>query len=285
MKRSIKSIAIITILAMIITCIPTMSFATTAPAKTTGVTVSQGTTSTKTIIKWKKASSTAVKGYQIQRKVSGGSYKTLKTVTSRSTVKYTTGTQTIGKTYYYRVRAYKVSGSKKIYGAWSDAKKLKITSNKFTLKNFAMVSDSEVSEGHYIYVKMTPGTNCADADIIDVGTLIGVDISDDEGYLAQNLKLSYNTGTSKPSTWKAAQENLVPVKAGKTTWIRIFASKKNGVYYSVNNDGDTETITYEEFFNKFKLKTNALFTTAGLYKKDGSFIITAIGGEYDVEML
>ncbi|MCI9536790.1 MAG: hypothetical protein HFG35_00675, partial [Eubacterium sp.] len=30
------------------------------------------------------------------------------------------------KTYYFRVRAYRLEGTKKVYGAWSNMKKIKI---------------------------------------------------------------------------------------------------------------------------------------------------------------
>lgn len=287
MKRSVKSIAIITVLAMILTCIPAMSFAaTSALAKVSNVTVTQSSSSTKTIVKWKKASSTAVKGYQVQRKVSGGTYKTIKTVTSRSTVKYTTGTQTVGKTYYYRVRAYKkTSSGKKVYGAWSTAKKLKITKTKFALKSLTLVSDTEVSGGHNIIIKMVPNSNCADATLVDAAAVLGVNLSNEEGYMVYNLSVSYNTGKDKPTSWNKAAYSMIPLQAGKTTWLKIFVSKDNETFTKIDSDGNTEAITYTQFFKKFSLKENSLFIAGGVYKEDGIFTIESIDGEFSVENL
>lgn len=63
-------------------------------------------------------------GYQISRATSKNAIKIV------STYKTTTGknkviTATKGKTFYYRVRAYKQVGLTKIYGPWSDAKAFK----------------------------------------------------------------------------------------------------------------------------------------------------------------
>lgn len=55
--------------------------------------------------KWKKV--TNAKGYYVYRKVKGGSYKKIKTITSGSTVLYKdTSSLTAGTTYVYTVRAY-----------------------------------------------------------------------------------------------------------------------------------------------------------------------------------
>ena len=61
------------------------------------------------VIKWAKVSK--AKGYYIYRKTPGGSWKSIKKVTSGSTVKYTDKTMKAGRKYVYSVRAY--SGSKK----------------------------------------------------------------------------------------------------------------------------------------------------------------------------
>ncbi|MCB6993073.1 hypothetical protein LI177_06190 [bacterium 210820-DFI.6.37] len=47
------------------------------------------------------------------------SYKTVKTIKSGKTVKYTTGKLKKGKRYYFKVRAYRSVKGKKVYGAYS----------------------------------------------------------------------------------------------------------------------------------------------------------------------
>ena len=69
-------------------------------------------------ITWSKVS--GANGYKIYRATSkNGKYSSIKTITSVSTLSYTnTGLQT-GKTYYYKVRAYRLVNGSKIYGDFS----------------------------------------------------------------------------------------------------------------------------------------------------------------------
>lgn len=69
-------------------------------------------------LKWKKNDDAT--GYQIYRSASyGGKYTSLKKVTKNSTVTFTDKNVTLGKTYYYKVRAYKTIGKKNQYSKWS----------------------------------------------------------------------------------------------------------------------------------------------------------------------
>lgn len=82
----------------------------TAGVKNTVATVSSVTTSRKSptsvSVKWKAADNAS--RYQIQYKLSGGSWKTAGTTASSS---YTVTGLTIGKTYYFRVKGYNSIGS------------------------------------------------------------------------------------------------------------------------------------------------------------------------------
>ena len=70
------------------------------------------------IITWSKVNN--VDGYEIYRATSKtGTYSLNKTVTSGSTLSYSNTGLTTGKTYYYKVRAYKVVDGKKQYGDFS----------------------------------------------------------------------------------------------------------------------------------------------------------------------
>ena len=76
--------------------------------------------SKKTItLKWQKVS--GVTGYEIYRATSkNGTYKKIATIKKKSIIKYTDKKNIgIGNLYYYKIRAYKTSGSKKEYGQYS----------------------------------------------------------------------------------------------------------------------------------------------------------------------
>jgi fibronectin type 3 domain-containing protein len=76
--------------------------------------------SKKAILTWKKVN--GADGYVIYRaSKENGTYKRVGTAKG---TKYTSFRLTVGKTYYYKVRAYK--GNKKVYGDYSAVKKVKI---------------------------------------------------------------------------------------------------------------------------------------------------------------
>ena len=67
-------------------------------------------------VEWSKVSGAS--GYEIYRKTTGD-FTRIKTVEGRSTLNYTNKSLTKGKTYTYKVRAYKVVSGKKVYGSFS----------------------------------------------------------------------------------------------------------------------------------------------------------------------
>lgn len=69
-----------------------------------------------------------VTGYQIYRKDSkNGSYKLRKTVTTNKTTYFVNTGLKKNNTYYYKVRSYKTVNGKKVYGAFSAERSIKIT--------------------------------------------------------------------------------------------------------------------------------------------------------------
>lgn len=98
--------------------------AKTAIAKTKPVlTAKAGTKSVS--LSWKKSSNAS--GYQVYRSTKKSSgFKSIKTVTKGTTVTYKNTGLTKGKTYYYKVRAYKVINGTKYYGNWSTVKSAKV---------------------------------------------------------------------------------------------------------------------------------------------------------------
>ena len=81
----------------------------------------------KMTVKWKKDKT--VTGYQIQystsKKYAKKSTKTV-TISKKSTTSKTVSKLKSKKKYYVRIRAYKKSSGKKIYGAWSKTKTVKV---------------------------------------------------------------------------------------------------------------------------------------------------------------
>lgn len=72
-------------------------------------------------VKWNKISGAS--GYKIYRSTKKSSgYKCIKTVKSSSTVKYTNKSLKKGRTYYYKVKAYRKTGSSVVYSSYSTVK-------------------------------------------------------------------------------------------------------------------------------------------------------------------
>ena len=76
----------------------------------------------KLVVRWNAVKD--VKGYQLQYALNK-KFKKKKSVQTKKT-KYTIKKLKKKKTYYIRVRAYKMNGKKKVYGKWSTVKKVKI---------------------------------------------------------------------------------------------------------------------------------------------------------------
>ena len=76
----------------------------------------------KLVVRWNAVK--GAKGYQLQYALNG-KFKKKKSIQTKKT-KYTIKKLKKNKTYYIRVRAYKMNGRKKVYGKWSKVKKVKI---------------------------------------------------------------------------------------------------------------------------------------------------------------
>ena len=78
----------------------------------------------KVTVSWNKVS--GAYGYKVYRATSkNGTYYLKKTVTSGSTTSYTNTGLTKGKTYYYKVKAYRVVDGKRVYSDYSSVKYIK----------------------------------------------------------------------------------------------------------------------------------------------------------------
>ena len=98
----------------------------TTSTKPATVTLSMVTAGTKqATVAWKTV--TGASGYQVQYSTSS-KFKSAKTATVKkgSSKKTTIKKLTKGKKYYFKVRAYKTVNGKKVYGAWSSVKSVKV---------------------------------------------------------------------------------------------------------------------------------------------------------------
>lgn len=75
-------------------------------------------------VSWKKTKN--ADGYVIYMKSGKGKYKVVKNITNGKTVSYTKKNLKKGKTYYFKVRAYRKENGQKVYGNYSGVKKIKI---------------------------------------------------------------------------------------------------------------------------------------------------------------
>lgn len=99
---------------LIVVLMPKNTFALSAPVKVTGLKVA-GYSYNSLLITWGKVS--GANGYSVYRSTSSnGSYSLVSTLSLSS---YVSTNLTTGKSYYYKVRAYKLSGKVKIYGSYS----------------------------------------------------------------------------------------------------------------------------------------------------------------------
>lgn len=88
-------------------------------------TITVSSTSKKVTIKWNKV--LGASGYKVYSATSSdGTYSLKKTITSINTLSYTNTNLVSGKTYYYKVRAYRNVNGKVVYGPYSAVKSKKI---------------------------------------------------------------------------------------------------------------------------------------------------------------
>ncbi|TGY97422.1 hypothetical protein E5329_04565 [Petralouisia muris] len=97
--------------------------AATAPGKVKLSSVKK-TGSSKVKIAWKKT--TGADGYEVFMRTGKGSYKKIKTITKGKTISCTKSGLKKGKSYSFRIRAYKKSAAGKAYGSYSIVKTLKM---------------------------------------------------------------------------------------------------------------------------------------------------------------
>lgn len=88
-----------------------------------------------TKLSWKKVEGAG--GYEIYRKVSGGNYQKIATIKKGGTVSYTDKKVTLGKSYTYKMRAYRSISGKTHYSSWSKTctQKAQVATPTLTVKS------------------------------------------------------------------------------------------------------------------------------------------------------
>lgn len=75
-------------------------------------------------VRWNKISGAS--GYEVYMSTAqNGKYVNIKTITNGSTVSYINTNLANKKTYYYKVRAYRLVGGKKVYSSYSVVQSVK----------------------------------------------------------------------------------------------------------------------------------------------------------------
>ena len=139
MKRN-KLVFLTFIIAIAIVFHTNLAFATTKITISTPTNLKTTSSSYNSVkLSWGKVKN--ADGYQIYRATSStGSYSSIKLTTNTS---YTNTGLTTGKTYYYKVKAYKNSGSKKVYSKYSTVVSVKPVPS--TVTNLKVVSSGHNS--------------------------------------------------------------------------------------------------------------------------------------------
>ncbi|MDD6212266.1 MAG: fibronectin type III domain-containing protein [Clostridiales bacterium] len=96
------------------------------------------------LLTWKKISN--VDGYQILRSESkSGEYKSIKTIEDNTVTAFTNKNLTTGKTYYYKMRSYKLVDGEKLYSWESPVVSTKALCGAVTISKITAVSGSEAT--------------------------------------------------------------------------------------------------------------------------------------------
>lgn len=137
-KKVFKAFTVIFYMTLLCTIIHPASEVHAASVKNVKLLSFKASSSGKITIKWKRE--TGVSGYQIQysEKSTFPKNKTL-TKTGITNDNRTTSVTVIGnagKTYYARVRGYKWSGKKQVFGSWSSKKSATIKPKDLTAKSY-----------------------------------------------------------------------------------------------------------------------------------------------------
>ena len=209
-------------------------------------------------LKWSQVSNAS--GYYVYRSTDGKSYSKIKTITGGSTLSYTDSTVESGKIYYYKVKAYRTSGSETLAGTASSAKSVTIKPSTVTLSSVtlstsltsATIKWSKVSNatGYQIYRSSDGGSTYSKVKTITSGSTTSYTNSSlslgktykykvrayvtlDSGTLYGNFSSSKSV-TTKPSKVSITSASTTTSGYVKVKWSKVSNATGYVIYRSTN---------------------------------------------------
>lgn len=231
-----KILSVILSMVVCIAMFPGQAFAAgnlSAPGKLTAkVTEDKNVT-----LSWSKVSS--AKGYKVYRAASREgedyrytSYKCIKTVSSKSTIKYKDKTVKPGKKYYYKVKAYKVVKGKKKYSKFTKVKTAYIKPESWTVERLEKDLISYLMEKGYT------------AKVINMGETYG---TGDDWYISHSADTGGKYDKDYNKVLKEVRKDVLEIIKEAEAYY-----KKNTTKYSI----DVVTIEVRDAINPYGISLN-----------------------------
>ena len=232
-----RTLSILLCLIICIAMFPGQAFAAgnlSAPGKLTAkVTADKNVT-----VSWSKVSS--AKGYKVYRAASREgedyrytSYKCIKTVSSKNTVKYTDKTVKPGKKYFYKVKSYKVVNGKKKYSKYTKVKTAYVKPESWTAERLEKDIISYLMEKGYT------------AKVINMGETYG---AGDDWYISHSADTGGNYSTDYGKVLKEVKKEVLEIIKEEEKYY-----KENTTEYSI----DAVTIDVRDAVNSYGVSLDA----------------------------
>lgn len=257
MKQILKKTIALWLILSLILLGTVHATAATSLAKVT-VSVKQ-TGKTTAVLSWKKIS--GADGYEVYRKTgAAGTYKKIKTITNGNTVKYSDTKLTLGKKYYYKVRAYDKTSSSTVKGKFSSVKTVTLTNMKPVFTVYLPTSINKSKET--IVITLTNNTK-SDSCYID-GAFAIEDLN--EGGKVYNAKIiSYERPESNVKGEFSGSKRLT-IKPGEK--IRLTCKLDSSFDYDRTKVQLTTCVRYKQkdYVSVYSTKEkNRIFTAEEYY--------------------
>lgn len=218
------------------------------------------TSKTAVTLSWDKVK--GADGYEIYRKTGAdGTYKKIKTISSGKTVTYKNTELTLGKKYYYKIRAYDKNGSSTKKGKYSSAKSVAMTYMK---PNFTVYLPTTINKDENTIVISLTNNSKSDKVYFD-GVFALEDLADDgKLYTARSIKFSK---PEKGVSGTLAEGKRLYLDPGEK--VR-FTCRIDGEFdYDKNKVRATTCVRYkqQDFVSVYSVsKKNKIYTAEGYYE-------------------
>ncbi|TWT03662.1 S8 family serine peptidase [Planomicrobium sp. CPCC 101079] len=216
-------------------------------------------------------------GYEVYRSTSkSGTYSKVSTITSGNTLSFTNSSLTTGKTYYYKVRAYRTISGKKVYGSYTSiasgktavsAVAIKATSAGYD-KNKISWAKVNGASGYAIYQSTSKNGTYSNIKTIGNGNILSYTktrLTTGKKYYYKvrafrlvNGKRYYGPysiiASAKPTVSLASvKAETAGYNTNKINWSLVRgasgyalyqATSQNGVYSNIKTSGNTSIFSY-----------------------------------------